>query len=106
MAPDRWSPTEGNGLDVPPATLHIALVVPNAKAYEYLKDKVSVVAPPYWAGTIHLHMIPDDPKSKWHGIDWVIRQALTDSGLATPEQIEFTPPEQVTLGWPRSEENR
>lgn len=101
MAPDRWSATEDNGVAVPPAEIHILIVIPNAKAFEYLKDKVFVVQPPYWSGKVHLHCVPDDPQSKWHAVPWTIRQALIDSGLATAEKVDMATPEQVTLGWPK-----
>lgn len=99
MAPDRRGPTEGNGTDVPRGTLHVALVIPHRRWFEHLKDTVHIVQPPYWGGEVALHMIPS-ADTPMNSVDWQIRQALIDSGLADPDQVEFATPREITLGWP------
>lgn len=96
MAPDRMGPTEGNGHGIPPTELHVALLIPSIKYYKFLKNRVQVLTPPYWEGTVELHMIVVDHTSEWDNVNPIIRQALVDSGLADAEQVKFT----TTLGYP------
>ena len=99
MAPNGNHASLSTGATLAPADLHIALVIPQKKMWDYLKDRIFLIQPPYWKGNVILHLIPDNPKSRWNDIDWQIRQALVDSGLANPDQVEFSPPVELQFGW-------
>lgn len=99
MVADRPEPTQARGRSVPRADLHIALVAPDERVYRLLRDRVAVIAPPYWTGTVQLHVVIADPKSRWANVDWRLRQALVDSGLASPDEVEMLAPDQLHLGY-------
>lgn len=96
VAPDRLGDPVYNGSDLPPADLHIALLVPDRKTYDIVKRRVHVIKPPYWPGRVHLHAIvnkdltPDDAQ---------ILQAVVDLGWATSDMTEIGPPAQLALGY-------
>lgn len=82
----------------PRTTLHLAVVVPDARIYHLLKDKMRIVQHPYWNGTVALHLIIDDPK---HPVDERLRIALVTLGLVEPQDLNLAYPEELTLGWPK-----
>lgn len=100
LAPDRRGPTEDNGLAVPPAHLHIALVVPDAATARRLTDSVRIVKPPLWNGKVNLHIIDQSRRKTYRDLDITVLQAMVDLGLITAGEAEIGPPESVTEGYP------
>lgn len=85
----------------PISVVHIAVVVPDIRLYQIVKDKFVVVQPPYHDLKVQLHVLVDDKTDPFRDLEWPIRIALVESGLVLPEDVRITYPEQVTLGWPK-----
>jgi hypothetical protein len=100
VAPNRPGPTEGNGLDSPRADLHIALIVPDRKTADLLRNKVRIVRPPLWKGKLFLHLIPQDQRHKYRDIDMTTLLALIDTGLIDAKTAEIAAPDEITIGYP------
>lgn len=96
---DGANAPQSRGREVPRAELHIALIAPDERVYRLLRSRVAVIKPPYWDGTVHLHVVIDDPHSRWANVDWTLRQALADCGLASPHDVDLMPSEQLHLGY-------
>ena len=83
--------------------IHLALVVPDIRLWQLLKDKAVIVQPPYQDIHVMLHILVDDKNDPYRALDWQVRVALVESGLVTPEDAKITYPDQFTLGWPKKE---
>lgn len=94
VVPDRLGPTEDNGADVAPATLHVALVIGSLDDWAKIKDTAYIVSPPYWKGEVRLHVLLQNPRKD--RTEMLYKLALVDLGLVDPEVAELTP----DLGWP------
>lgn len=103
LAPDWVSPTQDNGVAVPPADLHIALLAPDRDTAELLRGRVRVLKPPYWeGGKVYLHVVLQDQRKSPTYKDWdmTILLALADMGVMDTRDLEIGPPADLTLGYP------
>lgn len=98
LVPDRVGATEGNGLNFPPAALHIALVIEDLKVWSQLKKSAWLIAPSLWAGELKLHVLLKRPTDT--AMSMVLKLAAVDLGLSDATTLELTSPEQIDLGWP------
>jgi hypothetical protein len=103
LVPDRVGPTEGNGLNCPRGTLHIALVTSDLKFYDQIKNSTFVIKPPLWDGEVNLHVLLKHPKMTAE--DYVLRLATVDLGLVDPSVAQLSDGQQIDLGWPTDELN-
>lgn len=83
--------------------IDLALVVPDIRLYQLLKQKAIIVQPAYDPVTVSLHVLVADTKDPLHDLGWDIRVALAQLGLVLPEDVHLSYPDQVTLGWPEQE---
>lgn len=97
LAPNWSSPTENNGIAVPRAELHIALVVPSLTAAQQLGD-IRVLNPPYWNGNVNLHVIVRP--TGMTDTELLIRQAVADLGWADAKDLQIGDAATITLGYP------
>lgn len=88
----------------PSRSLHLAIVVPDIRLYQLIKNKFRVIQPPYDDIAVQLHVVIDDQKDPHRDLDWQIRIALVQSGLVEPGDMNITYPDQVTLGWPEDQQ--
>lgn len=103
LVPDRVGATEGNGIGIPCATLHIALLVSNLRTYDEIKDNTFLIKPPLWDGEVKLHVLLKHPKMKAE--DYVLRLAAVDLGLVSPSVAQLNDGQQLNIGWPTDEFN-
>lgn len=83
-----------------PIDVHIAILVPDLKLFNLIKDRVAVTYPNFQPVRVFGHVVIENPKDKHAGVPVQIRQALCELGLVDPTNIGFAPAQQVTLGWP------
>lgn len=98
VAPDWNSPTIDNGVAEPRGILHIALVIPDAQAFNTLAKRVYVVKPPLWKGEVRLHAIPEPGKND-ADITLYIKLALIDLGLIDSKDVQIDRA-SIELGYP------
>ena len=104
VVPLRLGTAAPTGPAAPFTDLRIALVLRDKHLYELIKEKLTLISPPYWDGHVKLHIIL---AKKGETIENITnRIALTQLGLVTPRVARLTSPDQVTLGWPDPEENQ
>jgi hypothetical protein len=53
---------------------------------------------------VHAHAILDDKKHPAASLAPEMRMALVQSGLVEPDQVAYTYPVEVSLGWPETTE--
>jgi hypothetical protein len=101
MVPDRLGPTEGNGLDIPHGTLHIALLTSDLRLYEQAKKGFFIIKPPLWEGEVKLHVLLKNPKLSAE--DYALKLAAVDLGLVDPSVAQLNDGQQIDIGWPTDE---
>jgi len=79
--------------------LHFAVVVPDRRAFNFMQKNCFVVVPATWRGTFHAHVV----MNKEHSLSWAQRALLADLQLVSHEELGFTEPIEVTLGWPEEQ---
>lgn len=99
MAPEWRSPTEDNGLGVPRADLHVALVVPDRATYDLIRAKAFLVRPVGWEGHVYLHTILESRKTKYSDVPMKLLTLMSDLGLMDSKDLEISPLD-MDLGYP------
>jgi hypothetical protein len=88
VAPDWQSPTEGNGLAQPRATLHVALLAPDPTTATLWQRQARIITPPLWkGGKVELHIVVVNEETQ--RADPKLLQTLTDLGLIDATDAGF-----------------
>jgi hypothetical protein len=90
--------------DDTPTQIHFTVLVPDERIEKVLRDRVRVLGPVYPPFSAHVHFVVEDKTHRAAGVDPAIRHALLELELVNPDQVGFSAPVQVTLGWPPFEE--
>lgn len=86
--------------DDTPTQLHFTILVPDERLEKLLRDRIRVLGPVHPAFQATVHFVVEDPNHRAADVDPAIRHALLELELVNPDQVGFSAPVQVTLGWP------
>jgi hypothetical protein len=98
VVPNRLGPAGHSIPDLPPADLHVALIIDSIDHWSDIRKSAYIISPPYWAGNVQLHVILRNPKATPE--EMLYKVALTQLGLVDPKIAGLTPDTQIDLGWP------
>jgi hypothetical protein len=88
----------------PDFEIHLAIVVPDIRLYDLIRDRVIVTSPLSHNVRVHGHVVLEDARHPAAQLPLYTRQALVEAGLVDPHTVGFGAPEQITLGWPKQED--
>lgn len=103
---DRPSPPVAIPSGRPLERLHIALVIPNTRAFRRLVHGAYLIKDPTRQDvSVQLHVLegPDPKEDPAAATGLVLRHAAVKLGLASPEAARLQYPEEIELGWQKEQ---
>lgn len=79
----------------PPAIIHVAVAVPDAKTARWLQNRTAVYTPTAWPGRVRLHVIIGNATE----LNDQLRVDIADLQMVLHEDLDLIYPHELELGW-------
>lgn len=79
----------------PPATIHVAICVPDEKTARWLRNRTAVYTPSTWAGRCRIHVLVGNATE----LSDQMRVDLADLQMVLHEDLDLIYPANLELGW-------
>lgn len=80
----------------PPATIHVAITVPDERTARLIKRNVAVLTPKSWPGQTRLHVLIGNKTE----LDDQMRVLIADLNWVNHEDLDLVYPAELEIGWP------
>ena len=78
-----------------PATIDVAIIVPDMRTARMVKRKCAVITPKNWKGSARMHVLLANDK----GIDEEMRVFLASLRMFNPDDLQLVYPIEMEIGW-------